>query len=197
MPAGSGRWTDADMACGSAQVGDARDLVQVRQATVGTADDSGFSAARAPPRVTKLADFRVALLAEDPSRPVDSDVTAAVDEVLTVLRAVGAKVAVQPTSLPADLATNHQPASLPLVYGAFSYDSTGPTPASHTALQARLASGGTPSPMSPTVRRRPSRCAEAGADCPSVCRSWARAGAISPPSSPPRRWAGKPTASCR
>ncbi|WP_184503189.1 hypothetical protein [Streptomyces botrytidirepellens] len=39
MPAGSGRWTDADLACGGARVRDARDLVPVPQATVGAADE--------------------------------------------------------------------------------------------------------------------------------------------------------------
>ncbi len=44
------------MACGGARVRDARDLVPIPQATVGTADhDGGSSYARAPPRATKRA----------------------------------------------------------------------------------------------------------------------------------------------
>ncbi|MCX5319955.1 amidase [Streptomyces sp. NBC_00120] len=135
---GAGRWTEADMACGGAQVRDARDLVPILQATVGTADyDDGFSYTLAPPRATRLADFRVAVWSEDPSCPVDSDVAGAVDDVLTVLRSAGAKVVVQPAGLPADIATNQQ-AFLPLVYGAFTYDRTGLTPAPNAALLARL-----------------------------------------------------------
>lgn len=38
---GTGRWTDADMACGGAQVRDARDLVPILRATVGAADYDG------------------------------------------------------------------------------------------------------------------------------------------------------------
>ncbi|WP_406129185.1 hypothetical protein OHQ89_46780 [Streptomyces canus] len=147
-----------------------------------TADTTAASATRAPPRANKLADFRVAVRAEDPSRPVDSDVAAAVDA-LTVQRAAGAKVAVQPTSLPVDIATNHQPAFPPLVHGPFSHDRIAPAAVSHTTLPARLfrqyslgdadpagnlpappptwwvcdiltgsRSSGTPSPLSPAVR---------------------------------------------
>ncbi|MFJ9713257.1 amidase [Streptomyces sp. NPDC101234] len=135
---GAGRWTDMDMACGGAQVRDARDLVPVLQAVVGTADyDSGFSYTLAPPRATKLADFRVAVWSEDPSCPVDDDVSQAVADTLAVLRTAGAKVTVQPASLPVDIATN-QKAFLPLVYGAFTFDRTGLTPASNAALLARL-----------------------------------------------------------
>lgn len=91
------------MACGGAQVRDARSLVPVRQARAGTADhDGGFSYARAPPRANKLADSRVAVRAEDPSRPAGSDVAAAIDDVPTVLRTACAKLAVQPASLPVD-----------------------------------------------------------------------------------------------
>ncbi|MFE9438358.1 amidase [Streptomyces sp. NPDC006602] len=136
---GTGRWTDADMACGGAQVRDARDLVPILQATVGAADyDGGFSYTLAPPRATRLADFRVAVWREDPSCPVDSDVEAAMDDAVTVLRAAGAKVTVQPATLPVDIATNHRKAFLPLLFGAFTYDRTGLTPASNAALLARL-----------------------------------------------------------
>lgn len=69
------------MACGGTQVGDARDLVPVRQATAGTDDhNSGFSHVRAPPCATERADLRVAVRAEDPSHPVDGDIAAAVDD---------------------------------------------------------------------------------------------------------------------
>lgn len=136
---GEGRWTDADMACGGAQVRDARDLVPILRATVGTAEcDGGFSYTLAPPRATKLADFRVAVWSEDPSCPVDSDVAEAVDDAVTVLRAAGAKVTVQPARLPVDITTNHRKAFLPLLFGALSYDRSGITPAPNAALLARL-----------------------------------------------------------
>ncbi|MFG3262722.1 MULTISPECIES: amidase [Streptomyces] len=136
---GTGRWTNPDMACGGAQVRDARDLVPILRATIGTADyDGGFSYTLAPPRATRLADFRVAVWGEDPACPVDSDVTTAMDDAVTVLRAAGAKVTVKPPSLPVDIATNHGKAFLPLLYGALSYDRTGLTPAPNAALLARL-----------------------------------------------------------
>jgi amidase len=136
---GAGRWGEIDLACAGAQVRDARDLVPILQATVGPAErDGGFSYTLAPPRAKKLADFRVAVWTEDPSCPVDTDVVAAVDDVLDVLRAAGTKVEVQPAGLPVDIAESHR-AFLPLVYGAFSYDRTGLTPASNAALLARLA----------------------------------------------------------
>lgn len=135
---GAGRWTDADLACGGAQVRDARDLIPILQATVGTAErDGGFSYTLAPPRATKLADFRVAVWAEDPSCPVDRDVSQAVDDSVAVLRAAGAKVEVQPASLPVDITTSHA-AFRPLLFGALSYDRTGLTPAANAALLARL-----------------------------------------------------------
>jgi amidase len=136
---GTGRWTNPDMACGGAQVRDARDLVPILRATTGTSDyDGGFSYTLAPPRATELADFRVAVWSEDPACPVDSDVAAAMDDAVTVLRAAGAKVTIQPPSLPVDIATNHRKAFLPLLYGALSYDRTGLTPAPNAALLARL-----------------------------------------------------------
>ncbi|WP_369230614.1 amidase [Streptomyces sp. R21] len=136
---GTGRWTNADMACGGAQVRDARDLVPILRATVGAADyDGGFSYTLAPPRATRLADFRVAVWGEDPACPVDSDITGAMDDAVAVLRAAGAKVTVQPPNLPVDIATNHRKAFLPLLYGALSYDRTGLTPAPNAALLARL-----------------------------------------------------------
>ncbi|WP_411088669.1 amidase [Streptomyces sp. 061-3] len=136
---GVGWWTDADMACGGAQVRDARDLVPILRATAGTADhDAGFSYTLAPPRSTKLSDFRVAVWGEDPSCPVDSDVAAAVDDAVTALRAAGAKVTIRPASLPVDIATNHRKVFLPLLFGALSYDRSGLTPAPNAALLARL-----------------------------------------------------------
>jgi amidase len=135
---GAGRWSDADLACGGAQVRDARDLVPILQATVGTPErDGGFSYTLAPPRATKLADFRVAVWEEDPDCPVDSDVSAAIDDSVAALRAAGAKVEVQPASLPVDITTSHA-AFRPLLFGALSYDRTGLTPAANAALLARL-----------------------------------------------------------
>ncbi|WP_406469191.1 amidase family protein [Streptomyces sp. NBC_01594] len=136
---GVGWWTDADMACGGAQVRDARDLVPILRVTAGTADhDAGFSYTLAPPRSTKLSDFRVAVRGEDPSCPVDSDVAAAVDDAVTALRAACAKVTIRPASLPVDIATNHRKTFLPLLFGALSYDRSGLTPAPNAALLARL-----------------------------------------------------------
>ncbi|WP_218029904.1 amidase [Streptomyces rishiriensis] len=134
---GPGRWTEADMGCGGAQVRDARDLVPILRATVGPADyDGGFSYTLAPPRATKLADFRVAVWSEDPSCPVDSDVAAAVDDAVAVLRTAGAKITVQPAGLPVDIATNHEKAFQPLLFGAG--DRTGLAPASSAAVLARF-----------------------------------------------------------
>lgn len=127
------------MACGGAQVRDPRDLVPILHAVVGPADhDADFTYTLAPPRATRLADFRVAVWSEDPACPIDDDVAEAVSEAITALRASGAKVVIQPRSLPVDIATNHHKAFLPLVYGAFTYDRTGLTPASNAALLARL-----------------------------------------------------------
>ncbi len=136
---GTGRWTNPDMACGGAQVRDARDLVPILRATIGPTDyEGGFSYTLAPPRATRLADFRVAVWGEDPDCPVDSDVTAAMDDAVAVLRAASAKVTIQPPSLPVDIATNHRKAFLPLLFGALSYDRSGLTPAPNAALLARL-----------------------------------------------------------
>ncbi|WP_405476140.1 amidase family protein [Streptomyces sp. NBC_00009] len=111
---GMGWWTDADMACGGAQVRDARDLVPILRAAAGTADhDAGFSYMLAPPRATKLSDFRVAVWGEDPSCPVGSDVAAAVDDAVTALRAADVKVTIRPASLPVDIASNHPPTAAP------------------------------------------------------------------------------------
>ncbi|WP_406282177.1 amidase [Nocardia sp. NBC_00881] len=136
---GVGRWAELDLACAGAQVRDARDLVPILQATVGPPErDGGFSYTLAPPRATKLADFRVAVWREDPACPADSDVAAAVDDALAVLRAAGTRFEVQPRSIPVDIAASHR-VFRPLVYGAFSYDRTGLTAASNSALLARLA----------------------------------------------------------
>ncbi|KUL33223.1 hypothetical protein [Streptomyces regalis] len=68
---------------------------------MGRPTTTAASATRAPPRATKLADSRVTVRAEDPSRPVGSDVAAAVDDVLTVLRAAVADVSGGPaTAIP-------------------------------------------------------------------------------------------------
>ncbi|KXX60229.1 amidase [Rhodococcus sp. LB1] len=135
---GDGRWLDMDMACAGAQVRDPRDLVPILQATVGPLDpDGGFSYALRPPRATKLEDFRVAVWIDDPACPVDSDIAAAMDDARTALVAAGVTVVEHPASLPVDIATSHK-AFRPLVYGAFSYDRSGLTPASNAALLGRL-----------------------------------------------------------
>lgn len=135
---GVGRWGELDLACAGAQVREARDLAPVLQATVGPPErDGGFSYTLAPPRASRLADFRVAVWAEDALSPVDRDVEAAVEDALSALKASGAKVEVQPSRLPVDMATSHD-LFLRLLFGAFTYDRSGLTPASNAALLARI-----------------------------------------------------------
>nr|WP_319345916.1 amidase family protein [Streptomyces sp. NY05-11A] len=134
--AGVGRWGEFDLACAGAQVREARDLVPVLQATVGPPErDGGFSYTLAPPRASRLGDFRVAVWAEDALAPVDRDVEAAVEDALSALEVSGAKVEVQ--RLPVDMATSHD-VFLRLLFGGFTYDRSGPTPASNAALLARI-----------------------------------------------------------
>jgi amidase len=135
---GTGRWADMDLACPGAQVRDARDLAPILVATTGPmARDGGFSYTLAPPRARRLSDFRVAVWYDDPSCPIDTDVSGAIQDVIAVLRAGGAKVTIQPTSLPVDIATSHR-AFEPLVYAAFGVDRTGITPRFAAGLAARL-----------------------------------------------------------
>ncbi|WP_442819396.1 amidase family protein [Streptomyces sp. NBC_01236] len=95
------RWADMDLACPGAQVRDARDLAPILASTTGPmARDGGFSYALAPPRARRLSDFRVAVWYDDPSCPIDTDVSGAIQDVIAVLRAGGAKVTIEPTSLP-------------------------------------------------------------------------------------------------
>ncbi|MEU6196574.1 amidase [Streptomyces sp. NPDC047061] len=135
---GVGRWGEIDLACAGAQVREARDLVPILRATVGPPErDGGFGYTLAPPRASELGGFRVAVWTEDPSCPVDDDVAAAMDDALNALRAAGAKVDVRPTSLPVSMATSHD-VFLRLLFGAFTYDRSGLTPASNAALLARV-----------------------------------------------------------
>ncbi|MFF0079318.1 amidase [Streptomyces canus] len=135
---GVGRWGEIDLACAGAQVRAARDLVPVLHATVGPPErDGGFSYTLAPPRASSLDGFRVAVWPEDPSCPVDHDVATAMDDALSALKAAGAKVELRPPGLPGDMASSHD-IFLRLLFGAFTYDRSGLTAASNTALLARL-----------------------------------------------------------
>ncbi|WKX15371.1 amidase family protein [Streptomyces sp. NL15-2K] len=130
---------EIDLACAGAQVREARDLVPVLHATVGPPErDGGFSYTLAPPRASELGGFRVAVWPEDPSCPVDHDVVTAMDDALNALKAAGAKVELRPSGLPDDMATSHD-IFLRLLFGAFTYDRSGLTAASNTALLARVA----------------------------------------------------------
>ncbi|WP_406482775.1 amidase family protein [Streptomyces sp. NBC_01615] len=132
------RWADMDLACPGAQVRDARDLAPILASTTGPmARDGGFSYALAPPRARRLSDFRVAVWNDDPSCPIDTDVSGAIQDVIAVLRAGGAKVTIEPTSLPVNIATPHR-AFEPLVYGAFGVDRTGITPRFAAGPAARV-----------------------------------------------------------
>lgn len=75
---------------------------------------------------------------EDTACPVDHDVVTAMDDALNALKAAGAKVELRPSGLPDDMATSHD-IFLRLLFGAFTYDRSGLTAASNTALLARLA----------------------------------------------------------
>ncbi|MFD0440325.1 amidase [Streptomyces chartreusis] len=135
---GVGRWAELDLACAGAQVREARDLVPVLHATVGTPErDGGFSYTLAPPRAERLSDFRVAVWTDDPACPVDDDAAAAMDDALSALKAAGAKVEVKPSSLPVSMPASHD-VFLRLLFGAFTYDRSGLTPASNAALLARV-----------------------------------------------------------
>lgn len=136
---GVGRWGEIDLACAGAQVRDARDLVPILQATVGPPErDGGFSYTLAPPRASELADFRVAVWTEDPFCPIDRDVAGAVDDALGALKAAGTKVEIQPASLPVEMKHSHD-IFLRLLFGAFTFDRSGMTPALSAALLGRLA----------------------------------------------------------
>jgi amidase len=137
-PGDPGRWAEIDMACAGVQVRGARDIIPALQATVGPLPrDGGFSYTLAPPRATALKDFRVAVWAEDPSCPVDSDVHAAIDGAVDALRGAGASVVTHPASIPVDLATSH-PVFEKLVYGAFSVDRSTISVRSGMGMAARM-----------------------------------------------------------
>jgi amidase len=137
-PGNPGRWAETDMACAGVQVRGARDIIPALQATVGPmARDGGFSYTLAPPRATALKDFRVAVWAEDPSCPVDSDVHAAIDSAVAALRDAGATMVTHPASIPVDLATSHAVFER-LVYGAFSIDRSTISVRSAMSMAARM-----------------------------------------------------------
>jgi amidase len=126
------------MACAGVQVRGARDIIPALRTTVGPLPrDGGFSYTLAPPRATALKDFRVAVWAEDPSCPVDSDVRAAVDSAVAALRGAGATVVTHPASIPVDLASSHAVFER-LVYGAFSIDRSTISLRSGMSMAARL-----------------------------------------------------------
>jgi amidase len=136
-PGSPGRWGEADMACAGVQVRGARDIIPALEATVGPLNpDGGFSYSLAPPRATALKDFRVAVWADDPACPIDSDVGRAVDDAVAALKDAGAHVVEQPTSIPVDMATSHD-LFLSLVMGAFSVDRSTISPRSGIALALR------------------------------------------------------------
>ena len=136
-PGNPGRWGEADMACAGVQVRGARDIIPALQATVGPLNpDGGFSYTLAPPRATALKDFRVAVWADDPDCPVDKDVRRAIDDAVTALRDVGARVVEHPASIPVDMATSHE-LFLSLVMAAFSVDRSTISPLSGGALALR------------------------------------------------------------
>ena len=136
-PGDPGRWGEADMACAGVQVRGARDIIPALAATVGPLNpDGGFSYTLAPPRATAIKDFRVAVWADDPDCPVDSDVRRAIDDAVTALRDAGASVVEHPASIPVNLATSHE-LFLSLVMAAFSVDRSTISPRSGAALALR------------------------------------------------------------
>lgn len=141
IPPGPGdvnRWAEPDMACAGMQVRGARDILPALEATVGPPRrDGGFSYTLAPPRATKLKDFRVAVWAHDPFCPIDGDVRSALQDAIDALRAAGAAVTEHPASLPTELETSHSIFER-LVYGAFSIDRSTLSGRSVAALTARM-----------------------------------------------------------
>ncbi|WP_319456466.1 MULTISPECIES: amidase [unclassified Mycobacterium] len=136
-PGDPGRWGEPDMACAGVQVRGARDIIPALEATVGPLNpDGGFSYTLAPPRATRLKDFRVAIWADDAACPIDKDTHRAIDDAVTALRDAGARVVEQPASLPVDLTTSHD-LFLSLVMAAFSVDRSTMSPRFAGALAAR------------------------------------------------------------
>ena len=136
-PGDPGRWAEPDMACAGVQVRGARDIIPALEATVGPLNpDGGFSYTLAPPRATALKDFRVAVWADDPAGPVDSETHRAIDDAVTALCDAGASVVEQPASLPVDLTTSHD-LFLSLVMAAFSVDRSTMSPQFAGALVLR------------------------------------------------------------
>lgn len=141
IPPGPGnpdRWAEPDMACAGMQVRGARDILPALEATVGPSRrDGGFSYTLAPPRATKLKDFRVAVWADDPFCPIDRDVRSAMQDAIDALREAGATVTERPASLPIEFETSHSIFER-LVYGAVSIDRSTLSPRSVAGLAARM-----------------------------------------------------------
>lgn len=136
-PGSPGRWGQPDMACAGMQVRGARDIIPALEATVGPLNpDGGFSYTLAPPRATALKDFRVAVWADDPDCPIDSDVRRAIDDAVTALRSVGARVVEKPASIPVDMAASYD-LFVNLVMAAFSVDRSTISARSGSALALR------------------------------------------------------------
>lgn len=129
-----GRWGEMDMACAGFQGRGARDIIAALDATVGPLNpEGGFTYTLAPPRATKLKDFRVAVWTDDSDCPIDDEVRRAVTETVAALRDSGANVVDHPPSIPVSLAECHA-LFLSLVFGAFSVDCSTMSVRSGTAL---------------------------------------------------------------
>lgn len=140
IPPGPGdteRWAQPDMACAGMQVRGARDIIAALEATVGLLDaDGGFSYALAPPRATSLKHFRVAVWADDPHCPVDTEARRAMADAVRSLRDAGAHVVEHPANIPVILEKSHQ-VFQSLVFGAFSADRSTIGPRSGAAIGLR------------------------------------------------------------
>ncbi|TDO51784.1 amidase [Kribbella sp. VKM Ac-2527] len=136
---GVNRWSEPDLACAGAQVRDARDLVPILEATTGALKrDGGFRFELAPPRATRLKDFRVAVWYEDPDCPIDADVTSAMRSAFTELEKGGATVDVHPAAIPVTIAESHRTFQ-PLLFSQLGIDRSGMTPAFGASMMARIA----------------------------------------------------------
>lgn len=121
---GVGRWSEPDLACAGAQARDPRDFIPFLEAATGAlARNGGFSYRLAEPRATTLADFRVAVWMDDHASPIDEEVHEAMNRAITVLQAAGARVDVEPVSLPTTLAETHR-VFQSLLFGQLSTDRT-------------------------------------------------------------------------
>lgn len=135
---GVNRWSEPDLACAGAQVRDARDLVPILAATTGPMErDGGFRYELAPPRATRLADFRVAVWYDDPSCPVDTEVTTAMRTAAAILEAAGATVDVHPAAIPVTVAESHRTFQ-PLLFSQLGIDRSAMTPAFGASMLTRI-----------------------------------------------------------